>query len=338
MADHYPARARRARPLLAMPALAAALLAAAPAALAQEPALTPPAPGTIAPGVTIDGVDVAGLDRYAARAKVLRERVAPRREPIRFTIGEKTVEVEPVRAGYVARVDYALKGAFNFGRTQPLRVVDVPLRQRVDMRRLRRILDWHERRVAPTPVNARLRFVDAEPVVVKPVLGVELRQPRATRAARRAILVRDRETVPLPTRRYRPERTGVGFSIVIDRARFQLRLYKGERLMRRLRVGVGMPSHPTPAGRFRIVNMERNPTWNPPDSRWAEGIGPIPPGPANPLGTRWIGISAPAIGMHGTPAPETVGQRSSHGCIRLLIPRVEWLYNVVELGDPVLIV
>jgi lipoprotein-anchoring transpeptidase ErfK/SrfK len=315
-----------------------ALLTLVPGSRAQDPGLSPPAPGLIADGVSIDGVDVAGLDWWGARAKLLRERVGPRREPIEFTIGDRTVTVNPALAGYVARVDYALKGAANFGRTQPLRVVDVPLRQRVDMTRLRRILDWHERRVAQEPVNARREFVDGRPVVSKPVLGVELRQPSATRVARRAILERTADRAELPTRRYRPERTGVGFSVVIDRDAFDLRLYRGEDLVRTLKVGVGMPSHPTPVGEFRVVNMERNPTWNPPDSRWAEGIGPIPPGPENPLGTRWIGISSPAIGLHGTPAPETVGRRSSHGCIRLPTPRAEWLYNIVDIGTPVVIV
>jgi lipoprotein-anchoring transpeptidase ErfK/SrfK len=314
------------------------MAASAPVALGQVP-LAPPPPGVIATGVTIDGVEVAGLDWRAARAKVLADRVAPRRRPIEFGIGTSTVTVNPATAArYVARVDYALTGAMNFGRTQPLRVVDVPLRQRVDMERLRRVLDWHERRVAREPVNARREFVEGRPVVTKPILGVELRQPRATRVARTAILERTADRADLPIRRYRPERTGVGFSVVIDRDAFRLRLYRGEERVRTLRVGVGMPSHPTPAGEFEVVNMERNPTWNPPDSRWAEGIGPIPPGPENPLGTRWIGISSPAIGLHGTPAPETVGRRSSHGCIRLEIPRAEWLYNVVDIGTPVVIV
>ncbi len=317
---------------------AVAAAVCAPVARAQAP-LAPPSPGLIAAGVTIDGVQVAGLDWHAARAKVLAERVAPRRRPIEFSIGSSTVTVNPATAArYVARVDYALTGAMNFGRTQPLQVIDVPLRQRVDMGRLRRVLDWHERRVAQKPVNARRDFVDGRPVVTKPVLGVELRQPQATRVARKAILERTADRADLPIRRYRPERTGVGFSVVIDRDAFRLRLYRGEERVRTLRVGVGMRSHPTPAGEFKVVNMERNPVWNPPDSRWAEGIGPIPPGPENPLGTRWIGISSPAIGLHGTPAPETVGRRSSHGCIRLEIPRAEWLYNVVDIGTPVVII
>ncbi len=135
--------------------------------------------------------------------------------------------------------------------------------------------------------------MDDEPKVVKPVLGVGLRMPQALLAAERAIVERAAEAHDLPTRRLRPERTGVGFSMVIDREAFELRLHRGEELLRTFDVGVGTASHPTPAGRFRIANVERHPTWRPPDSRWAEGIGPVPPGPDNPLGTRRIGISAP---------------------------------------------
>ena len=47
----------------------------------------------------------------------------------------------------------------------------------------------------------------------------------------------------------------------------------------------------------------RNPWWYPPASPWAQGAKPIPPGPGNPLGTRWMGISSPSVGIHGTPDP-----------------------------------
>lgn len=320
-------------------ALAAALTAAAAApAAAQDPRPSPPEPGRIAGGVTIDGVDVAGLTRLEARARVLAERVAPRRRPIELRMGPATVRVSPVRAGYVARVDYALRGAMNFGRSRPPRVVDVPLRQRVNRERLLRILRWHADRVLPEPRDASVRFRGGRPHVTAPRLGVRLRGWPTLRAAEAAILDRPADRVAVPTERHRPQRTGVGFSVVVDRGAFEARLYRGERLMRTLPVAVGMASHPTPAGTFRIVNMERNPTWNPPDSRWAAGMGPVPPGPGNPLGTRWIGINAPAIGLHGTPQPETIGSRASHGCIRLRIPHAEWLYNLVRIGTPVHIV
>ena len=56
---------------------------------------------------------------------------------------------------------------------------------------------------------------------------------------------------------------------------------------------------------------------------------PVPPGPGNPLGTRWMGISAPGVGLHGTPDAASIGYSASHGCIRMRIPDAEWLFNNV---------
>ena len=51
-----------------------------------------------------------------------------------------------------------------------------------------------------------------------------------------------------------------------------------------------------------------------------------------------MGISSPAVGIHGTPDPASIGYSVSHGCIRMLIPEVEWLFNQVDVGTPVYIV
>ena len=50
------------------------------------------------------------------------------------------------------------------------------------------------------------------------------------------------------------------------------------------------------------------------------------------------GISAPLVGIHGTPDAASIGYSASHGCIRMLIPQVEWLFERVEIGTPVFIV
>jgi lipoprotein-anchoring transpeptidase ErfK/SrfK len=100
-------------------------------------------------------------------------------------------------------------------------------------------------------------------------------------------------------------------------------------------VAIGQAEYPTPTGTYKIVTKQKNPTWNPPDSPWAEGLGQIPPGPGNPLGTRWIGTSAPAIGIHGTYADYSIGTAASHGCLRMHIPDVEELYEDVAVGMPV---
>src|SRR5207344_2549 len=92
-------------------------------------------------------------------------------------------------------------------------------------------------------------------------------------------------------------------------------------------VATGQAIYPTPLGKFDIVVKWKDPWWYPPDAEWAKGAQPIPPGPGNPLGTRWMGLSAPGVGIHGTPDPASLGYSASHGCIRMFIPSAEWLFN-----------
>ena len=115
----------------------------------------------------------------------------------------------------------------------------------------------------------------------------------------------------------------------------KLTLYRDGRAFMTFGVAIGMPGHETPTGNFRVVDKQMNPTWLPPDSPWAKGLGPIPPGPGNPLGTRWIGTSAPAVGIHGTPADWSIGSAASHGCLRMHISDNEKLYEDVVVGMPV---
>jgi len=132
-------------------------------------------------------------------------------------------------------------------------------------------------------------------------------------------------------------RKSIGDVIVIRRGLNRLLLYDGMKLRRAFGVATGQSRYPTPVGHFQIIVKWRNPWWYPPASVWAKDAEPIPPGPGNPLGTRWMGISAPAVGIHGTPDPASIGYSVSHGCIRMRIPEVEWLFNQVEIGTPVYI-
>ena len=103
-------------------------------------------------------------------------------------------------------------------------------------------------------------------------------------------------------------------------------------------VATGQAIYPTPLGRFEIVTKQENPWWYPPDSPWAAGLSPVPPGPGNPLGTRWMGLSAPGVGIHGTPDAASIGYSASHGCIRMRIPDAETVFAHVSVGTPVFIV
>ena len=51
-----------------------------------------------------------------------------------------------------------------------------------------------------------------------------------------------------------------------------------------------------------------------------------------------MGISAPGLGIHGTPDPASIGYSASHGCIRMRVPEAEWVFSRVRVGTPVFIV
>jgi lipoprotein-anchoring transpeptidase ErfK/SrfK len=321
-----------------LPLLATVVLALVPAlAMAQEP-VAPPAPGVMAAGVSIADIPVGGLSEADATQAVIAQHVAPRRLPLIVTFRGRNLRIEPVKAGYVADVAYAVRGAVLFGRSRavPSEGVSVPLREKVNRTRLRALLTIRARANDLRARDARLTFSGAKPVVTKPRLGVVVDIGRAMARVESAILLRDRTAYALPSKRVRPAVTSVGPAIIIERNKFRLTLWRaGKR--RAYPIAVGQPAYPTPSGIYRIITKQTNPTWFPPDSPWAAGLGPVPPGVGNPLGTRWMGISAPGIGIHGTPVSSSIGTAASHGCIRMYINDAEYLFDRVEIGTPVVI-
>ncbi len=123
--------------------------------------------------------------------------------------------------------------------------------------------------------------------------------------------------------------------VAVDRSDFTLTLIRGEVRVKTYTVAVGQARYPTPTGSLSVGRKERDPTWNPPNAPWAAELDTVPPGPDNPLGTRWIGLSIPSIGIHGTYATGSLGTNASHGCIRMSIPDVEELFEQLDVGTPV---
>jgi len=328
--------------VIASPALgqAPAPVPAPPAGPVATPPVTALPPGVIAPGVKIAGVDVGGLTRAAAKRAVLTEHVAPRRKPVVAVFRGKRVPISPVAVGYVANVDYAIKGALLFGRNRPVPAqgITVPLRESVNTEKLTRVLESRiAKRYDIAPRDAAFTLRGTTPKVRRARAGRALKVTGAVRILSRGIVKRTRNSYSLPSVRVKPDVTRLQPVIIIDRANFRLTLWKDGGKSQRFPVAVGMPGHSTPYGNFHVIEMQKNPTWFPPNSPWAAGLGPVPPGSGNPLGTRWIGTSAPAIGMHGTPSPGTIGTRASHGCIRMYIRDAERLYSQVSIGTPVYI-
>jgi lipoprotein-anchoring transpeptidase ErfK/SrfK len=99
-------------------------------------------------------------------------------------------------------------------------------------------------------------------------------------------------------------------------------------VIRKFDVAVGASISPTPTGEFVVVHRLSNPTYYHP------GV-VIPPGPDNPIGTRWLGLNRKGFGIHGTNAPTSIGKPASHGCIRLRNRDMEKLFAILRIGDRV---
>jgi lipoprotein-anchoring transpeptidase ErfK/SrfK len=103
---------------------------------------------------------------------------------------------------------------------------------------------------------------------------------------------------------------------------------------------IGDSQDPLPIGHWTIVGVVHYPwfDWDPKllrnaDKRRAKAE--LAPGPNNPVGIAWIGLSKPDYGIHGTPEPGHIGHGVSDGCIRLTNWDVNELSHMVRRGTPV---
>jgi len=293
----------------------------------------PPRPTTIPAGVTIARhVLVGGLSPAQATAEVKAFFARP--VTIRVT-GASTLLASPKALGAAAYVGDAVKRA-RISRPG----ANVPLKVAAPRPEIDRYVKRLARRFDRARVDSRLLLRGSAPFVTVDRTGRELKQEPLRRDLYRSLKTHTRQPLTARLVKLVPAvtRTSIGDVIVIRRGINKLQLYDGMKLRRTFGVATGLAEYPTPLGRFQIVVKWRHPWWYPPASDWAKDAKPIPPGPGNPLGTRWMGISAPAVGIHGTPDAASIGYSASHGCIRMLIPEVEWLFEQVEIGTTVFIV
>jgi hypothetical protein len=311
----------------------------------------------IAVGVQIAGIDVGGLHATEAR-QLVEARLAQRlREPVHIVYGSRRFTVHPAQAGLhvdVARmvdaaVDTSRSGglAHRFFRDvggQPLRET-IPLQGDVSRRHLEAVVDRvarvidrpaHNARVLPNALATGLRIVPSRP-------GLAVKRPMLERALTSSLLSFDgQRTIAVPTRSVPPHwwtstlTQHYGTYILVSRETFTLRLYKNLKLAKTYRIAVGRAGLETPAGEYTINDKQINPSWHVPLSSWAGALAGriIPPGPDDPIKSRWLGFFDGA-GIHGTVDTWSIGTAASHGCIRMTIPDVEDLYPHVPLGSPI---
>lgn len=119
----------------------------------------------------------------------------------------------------------------------------------------------------------------------------------------------------------KPTRAGVSVR-VLKQAKQLLVLDRQGQAVAAFPVSIGGRNDPLPLGRMTIKNEVANPsfTFDPKlmwDAKPHQEKTEIAPGPNNPVGDTWLGLSKPHWGIHGTPEPSRVGRRETHGCLHL---------------------
>jgi lipoprotein-anchoring transpeptidase ErfK/SrfK len=311
----------------------------------------------IAEGVTIGGVDVGGLDEAEATQLVRRKLLAPLRHSLRVKLGEESWRLPgerlKIRADVGSAVQEALEDSQDGG--FPGRLVRYVSGGEVDEKVVPQVtysepaINRFVRRVAEE-VNREPRNADVEAspdglTLVAGENGRKLRDNLLEKKLEAAVLNANApHTIPAKVHATKPEISKGEVAaqypsyLTLDRSTYTLRLWQNLKLAKEYTVAVGMEGLETPEGLYAIQEKEENPVWNVPLSDWAGSLAgqTIPPGPSNPIKARWMGIYEGA-GIHGTEDVGSLGTSASHGCIRMAIPEVEELYELVEVGTPIYI-
>jgi len=285
---------------------------------------------TIPVGVRVAGVRVGGL-RTSEAVTAVHDAFA---RPLAVVVDRTKLDLDPMKFASVYIETAVARARVSTAGTNVDLVVAVrgaPLRAWVAS---------VEKRFARTPVDATLKLKHGKPFLTKDKAGRRLDTTRLTERIVAALRGNTRLPVRVRTRPVAPKVSVGTYAkvIVINRSINRLFLYNGNKLFRTFPVATGQAIYPTPRGTWHIVVKYRNPWWYPPtSSSWAHGLKPVPPGPDNPLGTRWMGLDAPGVGIHGTDAPSSIGYSASHGCVRMQVPDAEWLFDHVDIGTTVFV-
>ena len=312
---------------------------------------------TIADGVTIGGVDVGGMDEAEAKRAVQRQLLAPLRHSLKVAYDGESWKLDGATLKVHANLNRAVEEALDRSRSGglPGRLVryvtggsvdeNVPARiaysQRAVNRFVRHVADEVDREARNAGVSASGSSLE----VTRPRYGRKLRDNLLVRRLRAAVLNAGAEhTIAARTHPVKPQVTAKEVAaeypsyLTLDRATFTLRLWEHLKLAKSYTVAVGQEGLETPEGLYAIQEKQENPSWHVPNSAWAGDLAGqvIPPGPADPIKARWMGIYEGA-GIHGTEETSSLGTAASHGCVRMAIPDVEELYDRVEVGTPIYI-
>ena len=311
----------------------------------------------IADGITAGGVDLGGLTAPEAKHRLRKELVAPLQRPLVVSFRGQSWKLPGkklrVHANINSIVDRAISASQEGG--LPGRVwrdvsggtVDKQIAPEIGYFQpaVNRFVREIAADVNVDPQNADVSAGPDSLTVVAGHPGRKVRDILLTRQLNAAVeqartnkaIVAQVHSIP-PTVTKSQVAAEYPSYLTLDRASYTLRLWKNLKLAKSYTVAVGQAGLETPAGLYHIQDKQVNPSWHVPNSAWAGDLAGqvIPPGPADPLKARWMGIFGGA-GIHGTDETWSLGQAVSHGCVRMSIPDVIDLYDQVDVGTPIYI-
>lgn len=135
-----------------------------------------------------------------------------------------------------------------------------------------------------------------------------------------------------------PQKVPQAARLEVDKSRQTVKAFGADdELLAFFPASIGSGDKPTPSGELKVVSVQRNPTYRYDPEYAFKGVKArepftIKPGPNNPVGLVWIGLSEKGIGIHGTAEPSQVSKTQSHGCVRLTNWDAEWLAQAVRKG------
>jgi lipoprotein-anchoring transpeptidase ErfK/SrfK len=311
----------------------------------------------IAPGIKIGGVDVGGRDADAARKVIKRQVVAPLRQPVVVSYQGKDYTLSASQLHPTADVNGMVQEAIDRSRQGSIfsRVsryasggevnADLQPRVKYDKKAVKDFVNQLSEQINQDPVDATVTPDGSRLAKQAGQNGLALEKAQMTDRINAAAQSPGRDqAVHAVVRTTKPDVTTKDLGnaypryIYVDRSSFTLRFYSHLKLVKSYTIAVGQQGLETPAGLYHAQDKQVDPSWHVPNSAWAGSLAGqvIPPGPADPLKARWIGIFDGA-GIHGTDELSSLGSAASHGCVRMAIPDVIDLYDRVQVGDPIYI-
>jgi lipoprotein-anchoring transpeptidase ErfK/SrfK len=306
--------------------------------------------GRILPGTVVAGVDVSGMEPVAALEAVKAEVEPQLTRKIRVAHRGRTWTVTPRKLGARTNAAEVVNAAVDTSANQTfmdkvrMRVLgeelafERPVSFTYPRAGVRGFVDGISSRLNLEPRDASLDYSSGWVEITDDRTGRQVNEHKGRALIMRA-LRGGAPKVTLPVQVLQPEVTSEAFDevLLVRIGENRLYLYEDGAITHSWSVATGQPEYMTPTGVYEITEKRYLPTWiNPAPTTWGADLPPeIPPGPDNPLGVRALNWSAPAIRFHGTEATYSLGYNASHGCVRLSNSEVVQLYDLVDVGTPV---